>query len=61
MLGLIVLLALLGGMLACGGKASSGGGGGISIPGTTAGTYTVTITGTSGATTATGVVTLTVQ
>ena len=63
MLGMLILLiALTGGVLACG-----GGSGGISIcptpitPGTTAGTYTVTVTGTSGSTTATGTVTLTVQ
>ena len=62
MLGMFVLLvALMGGMLACGGKASSGGGGGTSIPGTTSGTYTVTVTGTSGVITATGVVTFNVQ
>ena len=55
-LGLLVFLAILaGGLLAC------GGGGGISNPGTTPGTYTVTVTGTSGSTTATGAVTLTVQ
>jgi hypothetical protein len=36
-------------------------GGGTSNPGTTAETYIVTITGTSGATTATGTVTLNVQ
>jgi hypothetical protein len=55
-LGLLVFLAILGGgLLAC------GGGGGISNPGTTPGTYTVTVTGTSGSTTATGAVSLTVQ
>jgi uncharacterized repeat protein (TIGR03803 family) len=54
---LVVLVALTGGLLACG--SGSGGGGGN--PGTTAGTYTVTVTGTSGNTTATGTVTLTVQ
>jgi hypothetical protein len=32
-----------------------------SNPGTTAGTYTITVTGTSGMTTATGMITLTVQ
>ena len=55
---LVVLVALTGGLLACG-SGSGGGGGGN--PGTTAGTYTVTVTGTSGNTTATGTVTLTVQ
>lgn len=64
MLGFLVFLAFLtGGVLSCGGGGSSGGGGGGGggIAGTTAGTYTVTVTGTSGATTATGTVTLTVQ
>jgi hypothetical protein len=64
MLGMLVLLvALTGGVLACGGGGSGGGGGGggTSNPGTTAGTYTVTVTGTSGTTTATGTVALTVQ
>ena len=65
MLGLVVLLvALAGGVLACGGGGGSGGGGGgggNSIPGTTSGTYVVTVTGTAGATNVTGAVTLTVQ
>ncbi len=65
MLGLVVLLvALAGGVLACGGGgggSGGGGGGGNSIPGTTAGTYTVTVTGTVGATNVTGAVTLNVQ
>jgi hypothetical protein len=64
MLGMIALLvALAGGMLACGGGGSGGGGGGGGggISGTTAGTYTITVTGTSGSTTANGAVTLTVQ
>ncbi|MGA8742749.1 MAG: protease pro-enzyme activation domain-containing protein [Terracidiphilus sp.] len=64
-LGMLVLFfALGGGVLACGGGGGSnggGGGGGTSNPGTTAGTYTVTVTGTSGATTATGAVALTIQ
>jgi len=61
MLGMLVfLVALSGGVLACGGGGSTGGGG-TSNPGTTAGTYTVTVTGTSGATTNTGTITLTVQ
>jgi len=37
------------------------GGGGTSNPGTTAGTYTITVTGTSGAITASAAVQLTVQ
>jgi subtilase family serine protease len=66
MLGLVVLLASLSsGVLACGG----GGGGSnnntctpTTTPGTTAGTYTVTVTGTSGSMTpVTGTFTLTVQ
>jgi len=60
MLGMLAfLVALTGGVFACGG--GSGGGRGTSISGTTAGTYIVTVTGTSGTTTATGTVTLTVQ
>jgi subtilase family serine protease len=65
MLGMLVLLALLGGgMLACGGSggnAGGGGGGGTSIPGTTAGSYTVTVTGAAGTETETCTVNLTVQ
>jgi len=58
----LLLILCLGGAIAC------GGGGGASVnpphptdPGTTAGSYTITITGTSGSTTATGAFTLTVQ
>ncbi len=59
---LLLLVALTGGVIACGGGGSGGiGGGGMTNPGTTAGTYTVAVTGISGATTATGTVTLTVQ
>jgi uncharacterized repeat protein (TIGR03803 family) len=58
-LGLLVLLVVLaGGLLSC---SNSSGSGGTGNPGTTPGTYTVTVTGTSGSTTATGTVTLTVQ
>ena len=61
MLGLFVLLAALtGGVIGCGG-GSGGGGGGTGNPGTTAGSYTVTVTGTSGNTTTQGTVTLTVN
>jgi hypothetical protein len=56
MLAMVVLLAAFaGGVLACGG----GGGGGIA--GTTQGVYTITVTGTSGATTATSTVMLDVE
>jgi len=58
MVGMSALLTILaGGVLACGGVVS----GGSSNPGTTAGAYTITVTGTSGATTATNTVTLNVQ
>jgi hypothetical protein len=56
MLGMLALLiALAGGVLAC------GGGGGTSTPGTTAGIYTITVTGTSGMITAANTISLTVQ
>ena len=54
---LIFLLIFIGGFIACGSGGRSGGGN----PGTTPGAYTVTVTGTSGSTTAKGPVTLTVQ
>jgi trimeric autotransporter adhesin len=57
---LAFLIVITGGVLACGG-GGGGGGGGTGNPGTTPGSYTVTITGTSGTTTTTGAVTLTVQ
>jgi Bacterial Ig-like domain (group 3)/Right handed beta helix region len=58
----VFLLALTGGLLACGGNGSGGsGGGGGGNSGTTAGIYTVTVMGTSSDTTAMGTVTLTVQ
>lgn len=58
---LALLITLTSGVLACG-----GGGAGVNCnvagnPGTTAGTYTVVVTGTSGAITQTGAVSLTVQ
>jgi len=62
-LGLVLSFATLGGgLVAC----SSGGGGGTSCPavltpGTGPGTYVITVTGTSGAMTKTGTVTVTVQ
>jgi hypothetical protein len=54
---LALLVTLVGGMLACGGASLSRN----CPPATTAGNYIVTVTGTSGSTTATGTVTLTVQ
>jgi hypothetical protein len=60
LLGILALLVTLaGGVAACGGGGGGGGGGGIA--GTTAGTYAVTVTATSGTTNATGTVTLNVQ
>lgn len=64
MLGMIVLIACLSiGIVSCGGGngSNNGGGGGTSNPGTPAGTYTVTVTGTAGSTTETTAVTLTVN
>ena len=59
-LGLLLLLVTLAGALAsCGG--GSGSGGTTGIPGTTPGSYVATVTGTSGANTATCTVTITVQ
>jgi hypothetical protein len=64
--GMLVLLAMLaGGVLACssggGSSGGGGGGGGTGIAGTTPGSYTVTVTATSGTITSTGTVALTVQ
>jgi N-acetylneuraminic acid mutarotase len=53
---LALLVALAGGVLACGGS-----GGGTIYPGTMPGNYTITVTGTSGTATATGTISLTVQ
>jgi hypothetical protein len=62
---LLLLVALGGGVLACGGGGSGGsgggGGGGTGNSGTTAGAYTVTITGTSGGLTQNTTVTVTVN
>jgi hypothetical protein len=64
MLGLLVLFCCFGTM-GCGGGGSSsggGGGGGGGNSGTTAGTYTVTVTGTAGTTSVTlATIGLTVQ
>jgi hypothetical protein len=53
---LVLLVVLIGGLFACGGSGSSA----VSGSGTTPGTYTVTVTGTSGGATSKGTVTLTV-
>jgi hypothetical protein len=45
MLGLVVLMAALGGLGGCTSGGGSSGGGGTSDPGTTAGSYTFTVTG----------------
>ncbi len=59
---MLALLAVIAGSgVACGGGGPGSGGGGTGIPGTTPGAYTITVTGTSGATSATGTVNLTVQ
>jgi len=47
MLGMVVLLAALGSLAACGGGGGGGGGGGNSNPGTTTGQYTFTVTSSS--------------
>ncbi len=60
-LGSLLFLVMLGlGLLSCGGGTGSGNSGNSS-PGTTPGAYVVTVTGTSGSITATGIVTLTVE
>jgi hypothetical protein len=60
---MLALLVPLAGWVACGGKVSltGGGAGGTAGPGTTSGIYIATITGTSGANTATGKVSITVK
>ena len=61
-LGMVALLvALTSGVLACGGSSGAGGCNTVGNPGTTAGNYTVIVTGISGAITETGTVSLTVQ
>lgn len=55
----LLLVALAAGFTACGGGSSSCSGG--STGGTTPGTYTITVTGSSGTNAATGTVTLSVQ
>jgi hypothetical protein len=64
MLGMFVLLAALaGGVFACGSGGNGGGGGGGSggNSGTTAGNYTIAVTGASGSISETGTVALSVQ
>jgi len=46
LLGLLIVMAALGTLSACGGGGGGGGGGGTGNAGTTAGSYTFTITGT---------------
>jgi hypothetical protein len=58
---LLLLAAFGGGILACGGSSGGGGGGGGGNPGTTPGTYAVTVTATSGNITATTPLSITVQ
>jgi hypothetical protein len=64
---IVAALAILiaGGVAACGGSGGGtgggGGGGGGGNSGTTSGQYTITVTGTSGATIVTNTITLTVQ
>jgi len=52
---------ILAGALGCGGHSQSGGGGGGGNPGTTPGTYTITVTGTAGSLTEQATLTLSVQ
>ena len=58
MLGILVALAVMGAMASCGG---GGGGGGGGNSGTTPGSYTVTVTGTSGTLQPTTIVSVTVN
>jgi hypothetical protein len=61
LMGWMAIFATFAGMGCGGGGNSGGGGGGQSNPGTTPGTYTVTITGVSSGMTETGTVALMVQ
>ncbi|HTW78718.1 MAG TPA: chitobiase/beta-hexosaminidase C-terminal domain-containing protein [Terracidiphilus sp.] len=58
---LALLIAITSGVLACGGSGGGGGCNAVSNPGTTAGDYTITVTGTSGTITEIGTIALTVQ
>ncbi len=57
----LLLAALTGGMLACGGGSQGTACDNVVTGGTTAGSYTITLTGTSGSTTAINTIALTVQ
>jgi len=56
---LVMVMATLIAMPACGGSSNNGGGGGGGNTGTPAGSYTITVTGTSGSTSTTGTPALT--
>jgi hypothetical protein len=57
-----LVLSIAVGAIGCGGGSNGGSGGGGGNAGTTPGTYTVTVTGTSGSVTGTvGTITLTVE
>jgi hypothetical protein len=58
---LMLLVALVGGILACGGGSQGTACSNVVTAGTTLGTYTITLTGNSNTTTATNTITLTVQ
>lgn len=58
-LGLIVFAIAISSVIGCGGGSSNSGGGG-SVGGTTTGSYVITVTGTSGSTSASGTVAVTV-
>jgi hypothetical protein len=57
----LLAIALVSGMASCGGGGGTKSCSTVILPGTTAGAYVVTVTGTSGSTVATGTVSLTVQ
>jgi hypothetical protein len=58
---LMLLIAFAGGVMACGGGGNSSNCSPTTTPGTTAGSYTITVTGTSGSMTATNTIALTVN
>jgi hypothetical protein len=59
LLGLLFMLAVAGCFSACGGSGS--GGGGVTVPGTPAGNYTFTVTGTAQGVSESGTVVVTIQ